>query len=55
MPERLHPTKRPFEWQVGGPNERLLSADSVEKLGFASDAEILEEYCLILRAICSLG
>jgi len=36
-------------------SERQLLADTVEKLGSASDAEILEEFCLILRAISSLG
>jgi hypothetical protein len=35
--------------------ERLVAADTVEKLGSVSDAKILEEFCLILRATCSLG
>jgi hypothetical protein len=34
---------------------RLLMTDTVEKLGFASDPEIHEEFCSILRATCSLG
>jgi len=35
--------------------ERLLSADSVEKLGSASDAKIHEEFYSILRATGCLG
>jgi hypothetical protein len=30
-------------------NDRLLLADTVEKLGFANGTKIHEEFCLILR------
>ena len=35
--------------------DRQLTADSIEKLGSASDAKIHEEFLSILRATCSLG
>jgi hypothetical protein len=37
------------------PGELPESADTVEKLGSASDAKIHEEFLSILRATCSLG
>jgi hypothetical protein len=37
------------------PPKGRYTSDSVEKLGFASDAKIHEEFCSILRATGSVG